>query len=256
MLASTEPILDMTDGRSDLNARLEALRVGLDRAANRSTDEEQKKLLAKVAIDAAKVASVNIADDRKAAILKAGRLLLRADNLCWRQWPTAYHEAGHAVVAIHLGIGLGRKGVNVIPDSNENRTGMAHILRGFAGRPDIDTSGRMRLGAEKNALATFAGEAAQRKYRPTSVRSWHASEDRNNIVDLLSYFVSENRELEAYYHWLQIRAENLIKKPEVWAQIQAVARALVKQQHLKPLEIKTICKQAFQSALEAHLRKA
>jgi hypothetical protein len=104
-------------------------------------------------------------------------------------------------------------------------------------------------------LATFAGEAAQRQYRPTSVRSWHASKDRQDIVDPLSYFVSENRELEAYCHWLQIRAENLIKKAAVWAQIQAVACALVKQQHLKPLEIETICKQAFQSELEAHLRK-
>jgi hypothetical protein len=55
--------------------------------------------------------------------------------------------------------------------------------------------------------------------------------------------------------WLEIRSENLIKKPEVWAQIQAVAGALVKQEHLKPLEIRTICKHAFQRALEAHLRK-
>ena len=230
------------------------MRVGLDRAADRSTDDDRKNLLAKVAIDAAKAVTANIGDDKKAAILKAGRLPLRADNLCWRQWPTACHEAGHAVVAIHLGIGVGRKGVNIIPDSNENRTGMAHILKGFAGRPDVGTSDRMRLGAEKNALATFAGEAAQRRYRPTSVRSWHASKDRQNIVDLLSYFVSENRELEAYCRWLQIRAENLIKKPEVWAQVQAVACALVKQEHLKPLEVQTICKQAFQSALEVHLR--
>lgn len=27
----------------------------------------------------------------------------------------AYHEAGHAAVAIRLGIGIGRKGVSIVP---------------------------------------------------------------------------------------------------------------------------------------------
>lgn len=235
----------MTSKRPSYNERLNALRVRLALAVNRSTDDNRKEQLAKVADDLAKAARANIGDERKAAILKIARLVLRADRLAWRQLPIAYHEAGHAVIAIHLGIGVGRRGVNVIPD--ENRTGVAHILKGFAGRPDVEISDRMRLGAEKNALATFAGEAAQRKYRPTSVRSWHASKDRRDIVDLLSYFVPETRELEAYCHWLQIRAENLIKKPEVRAQIQAVAETLVKRSQLKPEEVRTICWEVLKS---------
>ena len=55
----------------------------------------------------------------------------------------------------------------------QDRAGMAHIRKGFAGRPDIETSDRMRLGAEKNAVATFAGEAAQRRY--------HRCPDRKSI---------------------------------------------------------------------------
>jgi hypothetical protein len=170
-------------------------------------------------------------------------------------WATAYHEAGHAVAAIRLGIGLGRKGINIIPDSNENRAGMAHLRKGFAGRPDIETSDRMRIGAEKNAVATFAGEVAQRKFSSSSIRNWHGSSDRHQVVDLLSHFVPETRELEAYCRWLHIRAENLINAPVVWDQIQAVADALVQRGHLKPQEVKTICKHALQGALEAHLRK-
>jgi hypothetical protein len=169
---------------------------------------------------------------------------------------TAYHEAGHAVAAFHLGIGIGRKGVNVIPDSSEDRAGMAHIRKGFAGRPDYEVTDRMRHGAEKHVVASFAGEAAQRRFRASSVRTWHAATDRKNAVDLLSYFVPEKRELEAYCQWPQSRAENLIKRPEVWAQIHAVADALVERKHLRPLEVRTIYKQAFQSAFETHLRKA
>jgi hypothetical protein len=158
---------------------------------------------------------------------------------------TAYHEAGHAVAAFHLGIGIGRKGVNVILDSKENRAGMAHLLKGFVGRPDIGDSSRMRFGAEKHVVATFAGEAAQRKFQPSSVRRFHASGDRQSAINLLSYFVGDTSELEAYCQWLQIRAENLIKRPAVWAQVHAVADALVKRKHLKPEEVRTICKEVM-----------
>jgi hypothetical protein len=169
---------------------------------------------------------------------------------------TAYHEAGHAVAAFHLGIGIGRKGVSVIPDRSENRDGSAHILKGFAGRPDIEITDRMRLGAEKHAIATFAGEAAQRRFRASSVRRWHGSGDRRRALDLLSYFAPEKRELKAYCRWLQIRAENLIASHLVWADCCAVADALVERRHLTPHDVRTICRQTYQSAFEAHLRES
>lgn len=96
--------------RLDYEVRLETLRVRLDRAANRNKDGDQKKLLATAMFDAAKAVNAKISDDRKAAILNAGLILLSADTLFWRQWPTAYDEAGHAVAAIHLGNRCGSQG--------------------------------------------------------------------------------------------------------------------------------------------------
>ena len=42
---------------------------------------------------------------------------------------TAYHEAGHAVVALHLGVGIGRNGVSIVREGDAD--GWAHIRRGY-----------------------------------------------------------------------------------------------------------------------------
>jgi hypothetical protein len=100
---------------------------------------------------------------------------------------TAYHEAGHAVAAFQLRVGIGRRGVSIVP--NEDWSGFAHTLKGFSGRPDIERTGQMRLGAEKRAIVSFAGEAAQRRFRPMSVRRHHGAIDRGHAIDLMNYFV-------------------------------------------------------------------
>ena len=41
-------------------------------------------------------------------------------------WITAYHEAGHAVVAFRLGLRIGRGGITIAP--SEDSSGTAHIL--------------------------------------------------------------------------------------------------------------------------------
>jgi hypothetical protein len=88
---------------------------------------------------------------------------------------TAYHEAGHVVAAIIQGIRLGRKGTSIIPDVDS--AGRAHIRKGFKGNPEYEMSGSTRLGAERRAIVSLAGEAAQRKFRPSSIRRYHARED-------------------------------------------------------------------------------
>jgi hypothetical protein len=165
-------------------------------------------------------------------------------------WATAYHEAGHAVVAIHLGIGIGRKGVSIIPDPDANRSGRTHILLGFAGRPDVAITDRMRLCAEKRVVVSFAGQAAQRKFQPRSVRRDHADSDRQGILDLLIRFIPNIPELEAYCRWLEIRAENLVNSPMVWLRICAVAEALVEQKYLRPQEVRAICIKPWTATLK------
>lgn len=58
---------------------------------------------------------------------------------------TAYHEAEHAVAAIHFGIGIVRRGLRVVP--GEDFLGAVHMLKAFRGNPEIGNSGAMRLKA-------------------------------------------------------------------------------------------------------------
>lgn len=153
-------------------------------------------------------------------------------------WATAYHEAGHAVAAVHLGVGIGRLGVSIVP--SDGAAGTCHTNKTFSGSPDAHTTDRMRLGAEKRAIILFAGPAAQRKYRSSSVRNYHGHSDRHGAVDLMNCFVGSNRELEAYINWLRIRAEQLVAIPFAWKTIEAVAAALFERKHLTAQEVKNI----------------
>jgi hypothetical protein len=152
---------------------------------------------------------------------------------------TAYHEAGHAVAAYVQGIGIGRKGVSVVRDGDTDGRVYAH--KGFNGNPEYDRSGT-RLGAERRTVVTLAGEAAQRKFRVSSVRRYHAGSDWDNAVNLMSHFVASDRELSAYLELLRVRAEQLVENPECWAMIDAVATALMEHDTLSAAVVKTICK--------------
>jgi hypothetical protein len=159
----------------------------------------------------------------------------------------AYHEAGHAVAALQLKVGIGRRGVSIVP--NEDWSGFVHTLKGFSGRPDIERTGQMRLGAEKRAIISFAGEAAQRRFRPMSVRRHHAAIDRRHAIDLMNYFVGSTRELEAYLEWLRIRAESFVASPFNWKRIEAVAAALMARKRLTAGEAKEICLEELRRAM-------
>jgi hypothetical protein len=104
----------------------------------------------------------------------------------------------------------------------------------------METTERMRVGAEKLAIIWFAGPAAQRKFRASSIRNYHGHSDRHRAIDLISHFVGSNRELDAYINLLRIRAEQLVTNPFAWKTIEAVAVALLERKRLTAQEIKDI----------------
>ena len=87
-------------------------------------------------------------------------------------------------------------------------------------------------------IAGACGPAAQRKFRPFSLRNYHGHSDPTKVVDLMNHFVGSNRELEAYLNLLSIRAEQLVANSFTWKTIEAVAAALFK--HLTAQEVKDI----------------
>lgn len=156
---------------------------------------------------------------------------------------TAYHEAGHAVAALQLGVGIGCDGVSIVP--GEDFAGFAHVLKGFRGRPDVEMTGAMRLKAENRVIVSLAGPVAQRIYRPSSVRGHHGRSDRASAVDLLSFFAGSTRELTAYLRWLQVRTEEYVGSSLWWTMIDAVADALIARDRLSVSEIKVIVRDSI-----------
>jgi hypothetical protein len=155
----------------------------------------------------------------------------------------AYHEAGHAVAAIEVGVEIGQEGVSIVP--GEGFSGLTHLLLKISSRPDFKPADEDRLGAEKLAIASLAGHAAQRKYRPSSVRSDHGQSDRKNVVDLMSRFAPRDRGRDVYLKWLRIRAEELVANDATWTKIEAVAKALVERDRLSAEEAKEVASGAW-----------
>ena len=156
---------------------------------------------------------------------------------------TAYHEAGHAVAAIEVGVEIGQEGVSIVP--GEGFSGLTHLLLKISSRPDFKPTDEDRLAAEKLAIASLAGHAAQRKYRPSSVRSDHGQSDRKNVVDLMSHFASRDRGRDVYLKWLRIRAEELVANDVTWTKIEAVAKALMERDKLSAEETKEVASRAW-----------
>lgn len=89
---------------------------------------------------------------------------------------------------------------------------------------------------EKLVLVSLAGIQAQRRYRPSSIRSWHAQADYHSAINMLSYFAPNAAELTAYFKLLRIRVDLLFDVPYKWAQVEALAAALLERHTLSAEE--------------------
>jgi hypothetical protein len=161
-------------------------------------------------------------------------------------WATAYHEAGHAVAAIAYGKGIRRQGATIVPDL-KGALGSVWMRKHIPGDPSVGgayrgdlLTGRMRLRIEEDVMVKLAGEGAQRRFRPSSVRSHHGRSDRETANDLLMYIVGDERELKAYWRLLIVRTENFVRNPMRWMQIEAIARALMEKKTLGPGELRQV----------------
>lgn len=151
---------------------------------------------------------------------------------------TAYHEAGHAVAAWRLGVGLSKQALSIVP--NEDSVGrINHSNPLFRVDLEMDKSDRARLRAEKVAQICLAGGVAQRRFNARSYRHAHIKPDLHEAVNVLGYF-AEGDELEAYLRLIQVRARHMFNRPFVWRCVQALAGALLARKQLSAREVKRI----------------
>ena len=144
---------------------------------------------------------------------------------------TAYHEAGHAVAAVALGIGFDK--VSVVDDRDTlGRIVLdqkwPHLRPGF--NPDDPEDRRI---AESWILLALAGEFADAYHSGRiGVSSPEANRDFRVADALAERLFTQPRERGAFLNEMRCRAYRFISEPLRWRQISAVATQLVKLREL------------------------
>lgn len=146
---------------------------------------------------------------------------------------TAYHEAGHVVVAWSQGIRV--HSASIVPsEGTDGRFTFTHLLA--RSQLDSSRSDAERLKAERHVRVSLAGHLAQHRFDRKSVRDWHAEQDRHDSVNLLSHFVASDRELNAWLRLLEIQTEQILKLR--WPFVRALARDLMHRKQMSGNEVR------------------
>jgi hypothetical protein len=154
-----------------------------------------------------------------------------------RDAATAYHEAGHVVVAWCLGKRVLR--ATIVPDDVS------------AGRVDIEPEAPStcdaivrgdrwdpaRLQAEKLVMVLQAGEAARRRYNSRSVRRCHFQDDRQRCVTILRIYAPDEEKRDVMPHYLLLRKWTIYLIEQNWHLVEAVAKALLERRELSDIQI-------------------
>jgi hypothetical protein len=159
---------------------------------------------------------------------------------------TAYHEAGHAVVAWCLDLDLGS--ATIVPDGDsaghvmiepEEPSTCAAAVQGGPWHP-------YRLLLEKRVMVLQAGEVAQRRSNPRSVRRGHSQDDFKRCVDILRIYApdEEKRDVGSHYRLLCNWTAHLIEQH--WHLVEAVAKALLERRELSGPQIRAVIHTANQ----------
>jgi hypothetical protein len=126
---------------------------------------------------------------------------------------TAYHEAGHAVIALALGRPVHR--VSILPSND--RLGICEFRKGTI-RPTDDW-------IEREILISLGGIAAETRH--TNVRDWGSAGRDWEYVHALAVGRAGERRAERLINRLLAKAEHMIAKEDHWQAIVLIAKALL-----------------------------
>jgi hypothetical protein len=133
---------------------------------------------------------------------------------------TAYHEAGHAVIAWHFHLRF--KHVTINPGSDS----LGHVLLGHPKwfRPDIASSDRIRIHAERHIIVDLAGQIAEEKFLGKRPR-YGMQSDNQNAVGLAFRIGGSEETVDAYLKYCWCAARDCVNVR--WKEIESVAAAVV-----------------------------
>jgi hypothetical protein len=163
------------------------------------------------------------------------------------QTRTAYHEAGHAVLQIALGVGCA--GVTIVPDLKAGSAGAAShggeygkIAEDF-GQEDDDVA-TLRLIAEdafhlRHAITCYAGAEAVRRWKPRR-KDWRAgaSNDYSVAIDRVNEITADEESCDLLFKYAMRRCAVLVE--HYWPEITVVAQLLLKRKSITGEEARKV----------------
>ena len=169
------------------------------------------------------------------AILKSLKIpTLNPDELTKRsvqfERATAFHEVGHAVASFRVGRKF--RYVTIIP--GDDSAGHVRNYRLSSSTTHMNVRqlewDRFPDWIDRILMISLAGEAAQRKGAPRSVRQFHASGDRENIANWL--FATGAAGQEEYLAYCRERLESMFNDRVTWTGLVALVEALLEKKQL------------------------
>lgn len=148
---------------------------------------------------------------------------------------TAYHEAGHAVMALSLKRSIERVSI----EANQVRLGQVKIAQGVRGP--------LKDAVETEILILLGGIGAEARH--TGEYAWEAaSDDLRHVRALMQSRSEAPRQMKRYERRLLDKAEYLLDQPGVWTAIERVAAELLRSTTMSGRAVRHIYEQAIAQA--------
>lgn len=160
---------------------------------------------------------------------------------------TAFHEAGHAVMAYLVRRRIKR--VSIEPDEKEGSLGHVENWR-LRIRPDIRSNPYTNERLDDAVKISLAGGIAEAIY---TGRKNHvgATGDYRNASDYAMHRCGSAEQAVAYLRWQSVCARQIMENPRYWKGVKVLAEALMKQPTIPGAEATKIIEQAIYPGLPA-----
>jgi hypothetical protein len=157
-----------------------------------------------------------------------------------RQERTAYHEAGHAVMAYLEQIAISHASII----ENEESFGRV-VLKSVVGPSfEFDLSWRNRKSIEKHCKVYLAGSIAERLARGRA--NWRGAHgDRSALANLIQYVYAQEEVVKAYVDYLSALTASELKNERTWRAVTAVAKELLERGRLGGRTVRRIVREAL-----------
>lgn len=165
---------------------------------------------------------------------------------------TAYHEAAHAAVAIHLGRGV--RHVSIVADDDECSSGHCEYAK-----PHERTSSKgarlesVRRRVERDVMILFAGGVAEARFRDEAAGVGHAA-DWLTALTMVGPLCGSDRECQRYLDWLRCRTQDLIENNAgLWSAVEAIAMELILRRRISGQRAREVYRAAYDSVMGQQL---